>query len=88
MSRPNRLLVDYEVDRRGVEAQQCVELTRTNEPIGLTFTHRTDFAVTIIIPSVLPSPEGLEGPRPATPACLPNSFGRSARPFARFGYAE
>ncbi len=27
---------DYLVDRRDVKAQQCVQLTRTNRPFGLT----------------------------------------------------
>ncbi len=30
-----RALVDYKVDRPGVEAQQCVKLTGTNCPSGL-----------------------------------------------------
>ena len=30
-----RAVEDYDFDRRGVEAQQCVKLTRTNRPFGL-----------------------------------------------------
>ena len=37
---PNRKVIraveDYHVDRTEVEAQQCVELTVTNSPFGLT----------------------------------------------------
>ena len=31
-----RAVEDYHVDRTEVEAQQCVELTVTNSPFGLT----------------------------------------------------
>ena len=31
-----RAVEDYDFDRREVEAQQCVKLTSTNRPFGLT----------------------------------------------------
>src|ERR1700751_1494651 len=35
LRRIRRAVEDYDFDRRGVEAQQCVKLTRTNRPFGL-----------------------------------------------------
>ena len=39
-----RPVEDYDLDRRGVEAQQCAKLTRTNRPFGLTIKLSRDFA--------------------------------------------
>src|SRR5260370_31301692 len=35
LRRIRRAVEDYDFDRREVEAQQCVKLTRTNRPFGL-----------------------------------------------------
>ena len=35
LRRIRRAVADYDFNRREVEAQQCVELTRTNRPFGL-----------------------------------------------------
>ena len=52
-----RAVEDYHVDRTEVEAQQCVELTVTNSPFGLTikFILHTDAdsAITRCVPSIL-----------------------------------
>ena len=36
---------DYHVDRPGVEAQRCVKLTGTNNPIGLIVSQQNPFAL-------------------------------------------
>ena len=42
---------DYHVDRTDVEAQQCVELTVTNSPFGLTikFTVATEATIVCLV---------------------------------------
>ena len=51
-----RAVEDYHVDRTEVEAQQCVELTVTNSPFGLTIKfycrHRVAAAVLWVGPSI------------------------------------
>ena len=44
-----RVVEDYHVDRTDVEAQQCVELTVTNNPFGLTIKFNFIYGVWLFL---------------------------------------
>ena len=77
--RLRRALEDYQVDRADVEVQQCMKLTATNSPFGLTvkFTLGMEWPSQLIVAHQYSSPKPLTslGDRSegVTPVPIPNT---------------